>query len=82
MILYHLTICAFLCYNLFNICGLEEKGSAMIKNKRIGIIMNRVYRDMNQQIISGILNQAYSLGISSAVFSTEALLAKMIFFQL
>lgn len=71
MILYHLTVCVLLCYTLFNVCRLEEKGSAMIKNKRIGIIMNRVYRDTNQQIISGILNQAYSLGISSAVFSTE-----------
>lgn len=33
--------------------------------------MNRVYREVNQQIISGILNQAYSLGISASVFSTE-----------
>lgn len=43
----------------------------MKQNKRIGIIMNRAYREMNQQLITGILNQAYSLGYSAAVFSTE-----------
>ncbi len=43
----------------------------MKQNKRIGIIMNRVYREMNQQLIKGILDQSYSLGYSAAVFSTE-----------
>ncbi len=43
----------------------------MKKNMRIGIIMNRVYRETNQKIITGILKQAYSLGYSAAVFSTE-----------
>ncbi len=43
----------------------------MIQNKRIGIIMNRAYREINQQIISGILDQAYSLGFSASFFSTE-----------
>ncbi len=43
----------------------------MKKNKRIGIIMNRVYRETNQKTISGILKQAYSLGYSACVFSTE-----------
>lgn len=43
----------------------------MKRNMRIGIIMNRVYREMNQKIITGILKQAYSLGYSAAVFSTE-----------
>lgn len=43
----------------------------MNRNMRIGIIMNRVYREMNQDILTGIIEQAYSLGYSVAVFSTE-----------
>lgn len=43
----------------------------MSRNMRIGVIINRVYRDMNHNIITGILRQAYSLGYSAAVFSTE-----------
>lgn len=43
----------------------------MERNMRIGIIMNRVYREMNQKILTGIIEQAYSLGYSVAVFSTE-----------
>lgn len=43
----------------------------MSRNMRIGIIMNRVYRDTNKQILTGILKQAYSLGYSAAVFSTQ-----------
>ncbi len=43
----------------------------MTPNMRIGIIMNRVYRDINLKTIKGILKQAYFLGYSAAVFSTE-----------
>lgn len=43
----------------------------MSRNMRIGIIMNRIYRETNQQILKGILKQAYSLGYSAAVFSTQ-----------
>ncbi len=43
----------------------------MKRNMRIGVIMNRVYREMNQKILKGIIEQAYFLGYSIAVFSTE-----------
>lgn len=43
----------------------------MQKNKRIGVIINRVYREMNQKILTGIIEQAYALGYSVAVFSAE-----------
>ncbi len=43
----------------------------MSQTNRIGIIMNRVYRETNQKILQGILKQAYSLGYSAAVFSTQ-----------
>ncbi|MBQ8688157.1 MAG: substrate-binding domain-containing protein [Ruminococcus sp.] len=43
----------------------------MSRQMRIGIIMNRIYRETNQQLLSGILKQAYSLGYSAAVFSTQ-----------
>ena len=37
--------------------------------KRIGIIAGKVYRDINQQLLCGILEQAYSVGFSANVFT-------------
>lgn len=41
----------------------------MGRHMRIGVIIGRVYREINRQIIQGILNQAYSLGYSASVFT-------------
>lgn len=38
-------------------------------NMRIGIIMGRVYKETNRRMLQGILEQAYSLGMSAAVFT-------------
>lgn len=43
----------------------------MRQNKKIGVIMNRVYRESNKNTIKGIIEQAYSFGYDVAVFSTE-----------
>lgn len=43
----------------------------MRHDKKIGVIMNRVYRENNQKIIKGIIDQAYNFGYSVSVFSTE-----------
>lgn len=43
----------------------------MKKNRKIGAIMNRVYRESNKKTIQGIIEQAYSFGYDVAVFSTE-----------
>lgn len=37
--------------------------------KRIGIIMGKVYKDINRQQLCGILDEAYSRGISAFVFT-------------
>ncbi len=38
-------------------------------NMRIGIIMGRIYKETNRRTLQGILEQAYSLGMSAAVFT-------------
>ena len=57
-------ICLYFCYNYLNT---PEGGVGMIK--RIGIIMGKVYKKTNSRQLSGILKQAYSLGISAYVFA-------------
>lgn len=37
--------------------------------KRIGIIIGRIYKEINRQLLTGILNQAYSLGFSAYTFT-------------
>ncbi|MBE6856381.1 MAG: helix-turn-helix domain-containing protein [Ruminococcus sp.] len=41
----------------------------MAKHMRIGILIGRVYKEINREVIRGILNQAYSLGYSASVFT-------------
>lgn len=38
-------------------------------NKRIGIIAGKVYRDINREMLKGILEQAFSEGFSASVFT-------------
>ena len=38
-------------------------------HKRIGIIAGKVYRDINKQLLCGILEQAFSAGFSANVFT-------------
>lgn len=38
-------------------------------HKRIGIIMGKVYKNINSQQLKGLLNQAYSLGFNANVFT-------------
>lgn len=37
--------------------------------KRIGIIIGKVYKDINRQLLKGILKQSYTLGIRAEVFT-------------
>ncbi len=41
----------------------------MVLHKRIGIIAGKVYRDINQQLLCGILEQAFSARFSANVFT-------------
>ncbi|MBQ8297978.1 MAG: substrate-binding domain-containing protein [Ruminococcus sp.] len=41
----------------------------MKSQRRIGIIAGRIHKEVNRQLISGILEQAYSLGFSAYIFT-------------